>query len=261
MMYRYTHMRFCFELDAIEAIEPWGEDEDRKLHWFGLTSGRYWISTPLGEALRYADDQAKSWGLPSPHVDYQVARLFEDLQSVLPAALEPVPSDIAAFVADGNWFARAEKWIDSSENTDERRNLCVAAMDWYQNRSLDTMYLTNGPLFHFWRTGDDVSIRWEPTGKNPEGIWSTPQGRFTIGEEQFRSAVYAFLDDVLRTMQERIDAIHANGWQRTDCKLDLPLLLNEQRKRAALVNDLKERRLETKWESVRRLLECLSMEF
>jgi hypothetical protein len=56
MMYRYTHMRFCFELDAIEVIEPWGEDQDRKPHWFGLTSGRYWISTPLGEALRYTDD-------------------------------------------------------------------------------------------------------------------------------------------------------------------------------------------------------------
>jgi uncharacterized protein DUF5984 len=71
MLYRCVHMplRFCFELDAVEDIGPWGEGEDRKLHWFGLTSGRYWISTPLGEALRYTDEQVKLWDLPSPHVD------------------------------------------------------------------------------------------------------------------------------------------------------------------------------------------------
>ena len=228
MIYRYTHMQFCFELDPVEAIEPWGEGEDRKLHWFGLTSGRYWISTPLGEALRYTDEQAKRWGLASPHVDYYVARLFEDLQSVFPAAIERVPVDVAPLVSNDNWFARAETWIDDSGNSEERRSLCAAAMDWYQNRSVDTMYLKNGPLFHFWRTGDNVSIRWRPTGKNPEGIWSTPQGQFTIGEGQFSSAVYTFLDDVLRKMQERIDSIDATGWRRSGCKIDIPLLLNEQ---------------------------------
>src|SRR5476651_989771 len=97
VLYRYIHMplRFCFALDAVEDIGPWGEGEDRKLHWFGLTSGRYWISTPLGEALRYTDEEVRRCGLASPYVDYQVSRLFEDLQSILPEVLEPVPSDIA----------------------------------------------------------------------------------------------------------------------------------------------------------------------
>jgi len=59
-------LRFCFELDAVEDIGPLGEGEDRKLHWFGLTSGCYWISTPLDEVLRYTDEQVKIWDLPSP---------------------------------------------------------------------------------------------------------------------------------------------------------------------------------------------------
>lgn len=263
MLYRYVHMplRFCFELDAVEDIGPWGEGEDRKLHWFGLTSGRYWISTPLGEALGYTDEQVKLWDLPSPHVDYQIARLFEDLQSVLPVVLEPVPPDIAALVSDDEWFARAEKWVDGAEKREERKELCCQAMDWYQNRALDTMYLVDGPLFHFWRTGEDVSVRWEPTGKNPEGVWSTREGQFTVGVEQFRSSAYAFFSDVLGAMQERVDTIQTRGWHRADCKLDIPLLLKEQRQRTAWLEELKERRSETDWGNVRSLIERLSAEF
>lgn len=254
-------LRFCFDLDAVEDIEPWGENEDRTLHWFGLTSGRYWISTPLGEALRYTDERVKLWNLFSPYVDYQIARFFEDLQLVLPAVFEPVPPDIAALVSDDEWFARAKKWIDGAENGEERRELCYAAMDWYQNRTLDTMYLVNGPLFHFWRTGEDISVRWEPSGKSPEGVWSTPEGQFTVGVEQFRSSAYAFFSDVLEAMQERVDAIQTGGWHRADCKLDIPLLLKEQQQRTAWVENLKERRSETNWQKVRSLIERLSAEF
>jgi hypothetical protein len=72
--------RFRFELDAISDIQPWGEPGCENLHWFGLTSGRYWIETPLGEVLRYTPEIMKLWNLPFNYVDYQVARLFEDLQ-------------------------------------------------------------------------------------------------------------------------------------------------------------------------------------
>ena len=263
VLYRYIHMqlRFCFELDPVEDIVPWGEGEDRNLHWFGLTSGRYWVSTPLGEALRYTDEEVKLWELSSPYVDYQVARLFEDLQYVLPMVLESVPPDIATIVSDGKWFDRAEKWIDGAENEDERRRLCYDAMEWYQNRALDTMYLVDGPLFHLWRTGDDVWVRWEPTVKNPKGVWSTPEGQFTVSVDQFVSAAHAFLDGVLGAMQERVDAIQTRGWHRADCKLDIPLLHKEQRQRTARVEELKERRPETDWENVRSLIERLSAEF
>lgn len=255
-----SKIEFCFELDRLEDIPPWGEGEDRKLHWFGLTSGRYWISTPLGDALRYTEEERIRWDLHSPYVDYQVARIFEDLQFILPKVLEPVPPDIAAVVSDSSWFDQANGWIDSVDDRAERRGLCCDAMDWYQDRSLDNMHLINGPIFHFWRTGDNVSIRWQPTGKNSEGVWSTPQGQFTVGVEQFRSAVYAFLEGVLGAMQERVRNIEVDGWNRSDCRLDIPLLLNEQRLRTDAVKKLKERRPETDWDSVRRLIDRASAE-
>jgi hypothetical protein len=254
-------LRFCFELDAVEDIEPWGQGEDRKLHWFGLTSGRYWVSTPLGEALRYTEEQLKLWALPSPYVDYQVARIFEDLQYVLPQVLEPVPPDIAAIVSDDSWFARAENWIEGSGNEAERSDLCYEATEWYLERKLDSSYLVNGPVFHFWRVNDEVLVRWAPTGENWNGIWLTPQGKFTVSAGEFKSAVYEFLHGVLAAMQDRVDSIQAKGWDRPDCKLDIAQLVQEQVQRSAWVRELEERLHETDWDVVRRSIERLAMEF
>jgi hypothetical protein len=45
--------RLCFELHDIAEIKPWNASDGPKQHSFGLTSGRFWIETPLGEILRY----------------------------------------------------------------------------------------------------------------------------------------------------------------------------------------------------------------
>ncbi len=81
--------KFCFELDDMSDIKPWEEPEEPILHWFGLTSGRYWIETAVGEVLRYTPEIRRLWNIPFVHVDYPIARVFEDLQEHLPAALEP----------------------------------------------------------------------------------------------------------------------------------------------------------------------------
>lgn len=256
-------LRFCFELTPVEEVLPWGEGKDRKLHWFGLTDGHYWVSTPLGEALRYTEGILKQWGVSSPHVDYQVVRLFEDLQSVLPAALEPVPLDIAALVSDTRWFDHAERWIAEKEDEDvrqERRGLCYEAMEWYQERALDSRHLTNGPIFHFWRTGDSIAVRWEATGSNAEEVWTTPNGEFKIDVRQFSSAAFAFFDQLIQAMQLRVESIQANGWNRTDCRIDIPYLVSEQKERASRICELKERRTKTDWENVRSLLRRVSAE-
>ena len=194
-----SELRFSFELAAVEDIQPWGEGEDRKLHWFGLTDGHYWISTPLGEALRYTDETLKQWESSSPYVDYQVARFFEDLQLVLPAVLEPVPSDIAALVSDAKWFDCAEQWIAEKEDENNRRERCYEAMDWYQERALDSMHLKNGPIFHFWRTGDKVTIQWEATGKNAEEVWSIPNGKFAVSAQAMQLRVETISNEGLES--------------------------------------------------------------
>lgn len=260
---RTSILRFNFELDAIDDIAPWGEGDDRKLHWFGLTSGRYWISTPLGEALRYTDEQVREWGGQSPYVDYQIARIFEDLQCVLPSSLEPVPPEIAALVADGGWADSIEWRLKSLDDTDERTDLYDTfwdATDWYSQRSIDTAYLVDGPNFYFWRIKDEVHFRWRIHGESAIGRWCLPQGQFTVTAEQFESAVYSFFEEVLLKTQERVARIATTGWHRTDCKLDVPQLVSEQRQRTDWIGALRKRRSKTDWDAVRKLVNKISAE-
>jgi hypothetical protein len=96
-------IRFRFELRPVDKITPWG-GQDRMLHWFGLTDGWYWIELDGHELLRYSDTTLRRWrgegyDAARPYVDYQVVRLWEDVIQLAPAVLEPVPADLARFVA------------------------------------------------------------------------------------------------------------------------------------------------------------------
>lgn len=251
--------RFGFELDGVLSIAPWGEGEDRKLHWFGLTSGHYWLNTPIGEALRYTELQRKSWGLPSPYVDYQVARLFEDLHSILPFALETVPADIAALSSDPIWQARSVEWANAGEEKDDRWELWSAANEWWNDRHIDTAYLVDGPDFHFWRIADKVVVRWRQRS-GPSGVWETPNGEFVIEAAAFQAAAHEFLDEVTAQMEERVSNIARCGWDRADCTLDIDALVREQEQRTAWVEEVKIRQVNTDWDSTRVALDFLRQE-
>lgn len=253
-----SKLRFCFQLDAVEDIHPWGEGNDRKLHWFGLTSGRYWISTPLGEVLRYTNERQQLWDLASPYADYQVARFFEDLQTVLPFALEPVPSDIAAVASNSEWHDRSVAWMESIPLNDDKLDLWYAANWWWSERHIDSAHLSHGPYFNFWRIDDQVFIRWEERSK--ENVWTTPDGQLAIDVTEFQIEAHRFLDEVLTQMDQRVESIRTKGWTRTDCSLDIESLVQEQSQRAASLHENKSRRALTDWSAVRSSLECLQSE-
>lgn len=258
-MHTDRKLRFCFELDAVEDVPAWGEAEERSLHWFGLTSGRYWISTPLGEALRYAHERQNVAKLNSPYVDYYVARLFEDLQVVLPFVLEPVPADIADRTSDREWYARSVRWMEEEGATEERFDLWYGANQWWGDRQLDTGYLVEGPNFYLWRIGDEVFIRWEQ-GSGEERVWETPCGQFVVHVSEFEAAGRGFLDEVIRQMCDRVRIIATQGWQRADCFLDVKALIEEQQQRTARIEDLKTTRTNTDWAATRRFLDRLEGE-
>ncbi len=162
---------------------------------------------------------------------------------------------------DERWDLKFESWIEGSSDEEQRRKLCYETTAWYEDRSLDTMHLTNGPLFHLWRTGDLISVRWQQTGTSPVRVWTMPEGQFALEAEEFRSDASHFLDELLRAMQQRIDSIQANGWHRLDCLLDIPLLLKEQQQRSARVEELKQRSVATDWGAVRSLMGRFPQQF
>ena len=255
--------QFGFELDAVSDIQPWGEPGRANLHWFGLTSGRYWIETPLGDVLRYTPEIRKLWNFPFLSVDYQVARLFEDLQEHLPAALEPVPEDIAMLATPRSWLEQLDSWINeecSEAEGRQRWELYEAAMSWWWQRELDTAYLRHGPRISIWRTNDGVHFRWITPENEDRGIpvFVVPNGDFSMSLRTFQSAACGFCDDVLSAMRSRIEDIQSRGWNRADCTVDLNGLVAEQRNREEKFRQVTIQVSETNWPEVRAQLRALT---
>jgi hypothetical protein len=248
-----------FELDAVENIEPWKDGEDRFLTWFGLSRGRYWISTPHGDALRYADEFLTRKGSDCPYVEYQVARLFEDLEVQMSTALEAVPPDVAVLVSNPQWFGRAEQWYRAQQPGVSTHVLWEAATGWWQDRAFNLNYLAGGPCFHLWRNGDEVFVRWETIADHQQR-WAIPNGQFSVSVTEFESTCYAFFEQAVDAMENRIDRLVANGWSRPDCVVDIPGLIAEHLQRKAVLRNLRQEKSETDWDNVRIALACLDAE-
>lgn len=255
-------IRFCFDLDPVADIEPWGEPGRAKLHWFGLTSGRYWIETPRGEVLSYTPEVQRLWNFPHAHVDYQVARMFEDLQEHLPAALEPVPNDVAIFATTKQWLARLRSWVedDSSDKVGlDRWELYEAAMSWFWEREIDTAHLSYGPRISIWRMGDEVHFRWCTDENRDRGVtvFTVPDGEYSMDALSFEAAAYDFGHRLLGEMRNRVEGIRVAGWKRSDCTVDLDVLVADQENRERLFRQGKPRAHQTNWDEVRRHLAIL----
>jgi hypothetical protein len=250
-----SRIQFRFELDEVDDIPPWGCSGHRTLHWFGLTSGRFWIDTPSGEVLRYTEATGAIWPDAKPFVDYQIARLFEDLHECLPATLEPVPQDVAEYVSNEAWLARANHFIneESEESAGKRVDLYFEALSFWPDRTINTSYLRQGPELFFWCVGDELRFRWCTRDNLEEGVpvFSLPNGECVVDVASFRLAAFGFCDEVLSYMRQRVERIHKKGWQRSDCSLDIAGLVREQTQREEAFARVKCTTQSTDWSRVR----------
>lgn len=241
-----------FELAPLEEVVPWGEH--RRLHWFGLTQGRYCLEVDGVELLRYAEPTTDSIGdgraAVTSWVDYYLVRLWEDLLAVLPSALEPVPDDLARFFAAG-----AEEWVHTGDPDLLEDPAIEAASEAYSLRWIDTSYLRFGPAFRWWRTlrpEDTVTVAWQFT-PDPDGeiTFSAPlSGVRTISTKEFLAAVTDFDHRLLQAMQERVDHL-ALAAPVPGIELDISALIREQAQRRAWLPRALARQGDTDWAAVR----------
>jgi hypothetical protein len=197
---------FAFELRDIAEIEPWGEPDELSLSWFGLTRGWYWMN--VGEDRLFVATRRRG---SRPEVEYPVARLWEDVIGVLPAALEP-----HAHPPHGEPAARCR---------------------------LDTGYLAAGPNIWFCRVRDRVRIIWDNRDLLDRGhpVWTATRGHFDVGVDDFVGEVVSFHDRLMDAMAARVRAVHTS-WPRPEVHIDLVMLDAEQReRRTALAAALQQR--------------------
>ena len=236
---------FEFELTPIELIRPWETPPDLSLHWFGLTDGKYRIRVGDDYLLNYSDDFVGDTSESTSFVEYQVARLWEDVLEMLPAILETVPDELH-FLLEASEKDRNE-WYEKAVAED----LPEEATYWLSDRELNCGYLTNAPQITMWSTKDDVIVSWdyEMSTENPERVWSATRGSHRMSRSEFLNAVTEFDSALIGQMKDRVDRL-VSGWKSETINLDLGQLIREQEDRSAWLANYLRRTTNTAWDEV-----------
>ncbi|MDW6063178.1 DUF5984 family protein [Streptomyces sp. FXJ1.4098] len=258
-------IRFRFGLTPLAEVRPWGRPGHPVLHWFGLTDGWYAIDLGEHELLRYSERTVRSLrgggdgggvGPAHPYVDYYVVRLWEDLLALLPAALEPVPEELADFVASdsSDWYWDETLETLEAEAEAEVETEAETAAGWHGDRTLNTGYLRVAPYIHCWRTvaGEDVmNVSWaHPSDPEGEIEFAGPAtGLVTVPTSAFVAAVTELDRALLEAMERRIGELEAAG--PPGIELDLEQLRREHRDRAGWLERARRYAYATDWAAVR----------
>jgi hypothetical protein len=237
-------LKFSFKLREFDRIEPWGQGEDRNLHWFGLSDGAYCIETSAGNLLELPDISAQDLGVR--WLDYQVVRMFEDVLDVWPFFREPVPIDVTE-----RYFAwrplNEDAWFDKANSA--ARDTWSEATHWWREREVSLSYLRQSPQLHFWRSESSAHLEWRA-----EAPWSPPEVHLYLPFEAMQQAAASFAREFLSEMGARVLEIERLGWQPKNANLDIAHLAREQKAREEEAELALSNVVETNWTSVRRAL-------
>ncbi|MEU4619620.1 DUF5984 family protein [Actinoplanes sp. NPDC023801] len=247
-------MRFRFELRPPDEVEPWDGDPPM-LHWFGLTDGWYWIEVGEYDLLRRTGVED-----PRPYIDYQVARLWEDVNLVSPAALEPVPDDLLTFIASDseswvyNWLQDVAVRDQGADHNVPEHPSVVAAL-WHGEHNLDFSYLLNPPRLRLWRSirggNDEVTVDWQHKDDGRISFAAGAAVRCSIPTTEYLDAVRTFDREFLAAMRQRIEELEDRGGI-PGVEIDLPGLRHQQDQRTRWLTRNLDRRLNTDWNAVRK---------
>ncbi|MGG0176470.1 DUF5984 family protein [Gottfriedia acidiceleris] len=206
-----------FLLKEIKEIEPWKENNQYFLHWFGLTDSYYWISIDENvELFRYSEEFIAKYGLnPSlPYVDYQCARLLWDIIELLDFVSVSIPSKVFEIIETIDKFESylstlsdwlENKWNETNEMYDE---IYEVARQWIDLRRLDSEYLIGAPDIYFFRSEEKIYIRWFSEYKESDGtkMWTENKGEKVIEYDDLIRELNSTLIKFEKSMETQIDA-------------------------------------------------------
>lgn len=234
--------------------------------WFWLTYGWYWMATSDGDVPLNHPDFNAAFALPpdlDPHLDYQVARLWMDLEEMLPDILEPLPAELARVVASGAWEAwraAVQAWCENSPDdeggSESRWDAWYLAAGWWASRHLDMGYLKAPPVFRFWRVSDAVTLTWDTREKRVDGAlcWMEAQGALTLPVGTFMDEVEDFRARLDTAMQGRLREVEALGL------LDAAALASLQKQHDLTLHTEPRPREQTDWNAVLTAIRMLETE-
>jgi hypothetical protein len=250
-------IRFRFDLCPLDEVSPWGSDRPR-LHWFGLTEGWYWIEAGGHQLLRRTGPDH-----PHPHVDYYLARLWEDINVLSPQVLEPVPADLQSFIASDatRWAYDPLEFISDRDedaiadvNPNAPDHPVVTASNWYGEHFLDFGYLRSAPHLRFWRTvdgdRDEITLAWRHEDDGENSFTAGPALQFNVPTAAYLAAVHGLDQELMTAMRQRIEELERRGGL-PGVELDLAWLRREHQDRAHWLARNLDRPPATDWDIVR----------
>lgn len=198
-------------------------------HWFGLTDGRYDLVVEERSPFRIVDGYAGG-------IAYFVARLWEDLVEVAPAAFESIPDELAErLVASERW----SDWVERAYELEGDADLVDTALSWWNDRQLYTGPLQDAPRLHLWRTGNELSIRWR---SHPDAPASRGDAVTTV--DAFSDELVGLDRALIAAMHRRIEDLSARGFDTTDLRRD------HEGRATLLVRTLLKHRPSSRWDAV-----------
>lgn len=210
-----------FKLRELDIIEPWGQEPELSLHWFGLTDGYLWLTFGNETIYEYSKEAMDFLGdKTTPYNDYQLSRFIEDFTMLFDKINEIVPAEFYDLTKDLNKFhSDVEKWLDiyntdEDDYSDSFYEEYDKLISWTYERSLYSGHLVGGPKLYFFRRNDKVRIVWETEHYLENGInlWTAKNGSFEMNYSVFIDKIKVFGKAFFAEMDRQVDLAIAKDW-------------------------------------------------
>lgn len=232
---------FNFRLKHPDHVVPWGEDADRRMHWFGLTDGEYWVETPQATLFEYTSEILKEFEdrPQNRFVDYHITRFVEDMVDALPTVHVPVPDHLFGLINTHDklqiYLQRIDDWVngkpDDAEETDEELQNYEVLTGLEGFRCINSAYLINGPYIWLIRNKERIAIVWQAEGVSEKGTryWTASSGELEMSYDAFLREVRSFVKSFFDAMEQQVITSIAKDWGNVE--LDKQDLAREQAER------------------------------
>ena len=211
-----ANFKINYKLNSTENIVPWG-NEQKKLHWFGLTDSQLWIDAGESVIYEYSKWAEDVFGEQIKYNDYQLARFLEDFSNILPSVAVSVPEllyDSVETLSDD-----ADKWKSkyfklSDEEFDKfYDDSFYPLVEWFEDRSFNSGHLVGGLIIGCVRHEDKIKLFWKSDYllENGCSIWKYPVGCIEMYYSEFVAEVTRFFSSFENIMDARVEAVIKDG--------------------------------------------------
>ena len=211
-----------FQLQELDKIVPWGDENHQSMHWYGLTDGLLWITAGNHTVYEYSQQARNFWNEDIQYNNYQLSRFLQDFSGTFPFICESVPEFIYQNIE--NFMPITDKWKRIHEDLpDDAFELWYDETYWplvewfYQQNSFDSGHLVGGYEIGCFRFQDKIKFWWDNDGRtlpNGQPVWTSQKGCYQMKYTDFIEEVQRFFHAFFQAMDIQVQDAVRKDWGR-----------------------------------------------